>query len=342
VTVDLQQAGGVAAEPGTISAGERRIDPVENVLPYLLDWQRRGLRTALVTLVAIDGSFPRALGAQMAIAEDGSAAGYISGGCLESALIAEAQDAMAERKNRLVRYGKGSKYFDIVLPCGSGVDVYFDINLPTRLTERILAELISRRPALLQTSLANGRSVLVASEDEEPLITERRENVFARAYQPRLKLVIAGMGPAVSLLARLASTAEMDVEILTPEAGLIEEAARRGFSARTLTLGGAQPALTLDTWTAVALLFHDHGWEQPLLPVFLKSECFYIGAVGSSGTRQARQRALAEMGLDPAAMTTLRTPAGMIPHAKQPAELAVSILADIVAAAKDMRAHSSS
>lgn len=126
MTITLQQAGAVAAEPGTISAGERRIDPVENVLPRLLDWRRRGLRTALATLVAIDGSFPRALGAQMAIAEDGSAAGYISGGCLEGALISEAQDAMAEHKNRLVRYGKGSKYFDIVLPCGgSGAARFF-------------------------------------------------------------------------------------------------------------------------------------------------------------------------------------------------------------------------
>lgn len=130
----------------------------------------------------------------------------------------------------------------------------------------------------------------------------------------------------------------MQVEILTPEVGLIEEAARHGFSARRLTSGSA-PALKLDAWTAGVLLFHDHGWELPLLPVFLESECFYLGAVGGGGAREARQRALAGMGADAAAATMLRTPAGMIPHAKQPAELAVSILAEIVAAAKEKRAE---
>ena len=337
MTIAVEQADAAAERA---RASERWIVPGENVLPQLLDWRRRGLRTALATLVAIDGSFPRALGAQMAIAQDGSAAGYISGGCLEGAVIAEAQGAILDHKNRLVRYGKGSKYFDIVLPCGSGVDFYFDTSLPTRLTERILAELTARRPVVLKTGLADGRSVLVTSDltGADPVRTARHENVFARAYRPRLKLVIAGVGPAATILARLACTADMDVEILTPEAGLIEQAEWHGFAARRLTLGCPPPALTLDAWTAGVLLFHDHDWELPLLPLFLQSECFYLGAVGSSGTRQARRRALAGIGVDPAAMMTLRTPAGMIPHAKQPTELAVSILAEIVAAAKDRHA----
>ena len=339
MTIAAEQAAAGAPEPEGTGSGERWIDPAENVLPQLLDWQRQGLRTALATLVAIDGSFPRALGAQMAMAQDGSAAGYISGGCLEGALIAEARNAMHERKNRLVRYGKGSKYFDIVLPCGSGVDVYFDTSLPSALIAGILTELTTRRPAVLKTGLADGRSALVTCDPAggELLRTERRDNVFARAYWPGLRLVIAGAGPSVTILARLARTAGMQVEILTPEAGLIEEAARHGFSARRLA-SGCEPALKLDAWTAGVLLFHDHGWELPLLPVFLESECFYLGAVGGGGAREARQRALAGMGADAAAATMLRTPAGMIPHAKQPAELAVSILAEIVAAAKEQRA----
>jgi xanthine dehydrogenase accessory factor len=85
----------------------------KTVLPQLREWQQKGVRVTLATLVGIDGSSPRGLGAQMAIAEDGSAAGHISGGCLESALITEAQIAMRNHANRLVRYGKGSKYIDI-------------------------------------------------------------------------------------------------------------------------------------------------------------------------------------------------------------------------------------
>jgi xanthine dehydrogenase accessory factor len=333
-----------AAERPSVSLGglqpnKRWVVPEENVLPHLLDWRQQGLRTALATLVEIDGSFPRPLGAQMAIAANGSAAGFISGGCLESAIIAEAQDAIHERKNRLVRYGKGSKYFDIVLPCGSGVIVYFDTNPSSPLVAELLAELTARRPAGLVTSLADGKSVLIARDGAEALRTTRRGDLFARAYRPSLRLVIAGAGPAALLLARLAFTADMAVEILTPEDGLIDEASRQGFVVRRLLHGRSPPLLELDAWTAGVLLFHDHDWEAPLLPIFLSSECFYVGAIGGWRTREARQRTLAEIGVDKAAMTTLRTPAGMIPHAKQPVELAVSILAEIVAAAKDRRAE---
>jgi xanthine dehydrogenase accessory factor len=337
VTVALGQEPGGAEEPESARLNERRIVPAENVLPHLLDWRRRGLRTALATLVAIDGAFPRALGAQMAIAEDGAAAGYISGGCLEKAIIAEAKRAIHERKNRLVRYGKGSKYFDVVLPCRSGVDVFFDIDLQGPHIELILAELTARRPAVLVTGLDDGKSELF--EGVGALTTARRENVFARAYSPSLKLVIAGAGPAVTLLARLASTADMAVEILTPEDGLVEEAGRLGFAARSLTYGRPPPPLELDAFTAAVLMFHDHGWELPLLPIFLRSECFYVGAVGGWRTRQERQRMLDDMCVGEAAMRALRTPAGLIPHAKQPVDLAVSILAEIVAAAKDRRAE---
>ena len=123
-------------------------EPSENVLPQLREWQRRGLGATLATLVGIEGSSPRSLGAQMAIG-DGSAIGHISSGCLEGALIAEARIAMRRHENRLVRYGKGSKYLDIQLPCGSGLDIYFDQEPPRALIEGVCAELEARRAAAL-------------------------------------------------------------------------------------------------------------------------------------------------------------------------------------------------
>ena len=94
----------------------------DNVLPDLAEWTGRGERCALVTLVGVDGNAPRAEGAQMAVSESGEWAGYISGGCLEAAIALEAQAAIKAGKPRLLRYGKGSPYFDIQLPCGSGLD----------------------------------------------------------------------------------------------------------------------------------------------------------------------------------------------------------------------------
>lgn len=293
--------------------GGRWIAPAENVLPQLLEWRRLGLRTALVTLVGVEGSSPRPLGAQMAVAETGAAVGHISGGCLEGALVAEAQAAMASGENRLVRYGKGSRYIDIVLPCGGGLDIHFDQDAPGGAIERVLAELEARRPAALDIGPG-----------------------FRRAYQPRLRLVIAGAGPAVISLAELAGLADIEAEIVTPARGLLQEAARRGLAARELVAGQPFPGLSFDPWTAAVAMFHDHAWESAVLPSFLASDCFYLGAVGSRKADEARRALLARDGVPPEALARLRGPAGLIPNARRPAELAVSILAEVLAAAKDM------
>jgi xanthine dehydrogenase accessory factor len=313
------------------------IESTENVLFQLREWQREGLRTTLATLVGIEGSSPRTLGAQMAIAGEGRAAGHISGGCLEGALIAEAQIAMRGHKNRLVRYGKGSKYIDIQLPCGSGLDIYFDQEPPRALIERICAELEGRKPAALKIDLETGESRLLtgAAAGATGIGAARQGRMFVRGYAPRLRLVIAGAGPAVLLLAQLAHAMDMEIKILTPEAPIAQEARFHGLAAKELVAGKTLDDLELDAWTAAVLLFHDHAWELPFLQTFLGSPCFYLGAVGSQRTHEARQAALAGIGASPAAAARLRGPAGLIPKAKQPRELAVSILAEIVLEAKE-------
>lgn len=98
----------------------------ENVLPAFVAWRKQDRRAALVTIVGIEGASPRPLGAQMAVTAEGQSVGYLSGGCLEAAVIEEAKISLREGENRLVRYGKGSRYFDVRLPCGSGFDIYID------------------------------------------------------------------------------------------------------------------------------------------------------------------------------------------------------------------------
>ena len=312
---------------------DRWIAPAENVLPQLLAWRRTGFRTALVTLVDIEGSSPREVGAQMAIAEDSEAIGHISGGCLEGALIAEAQIVMAKGENRLVRYGKGSPYMDIVLPCGSGLDIYFDQNPPGALLEQLLAELEARRPAALETRLSRGRSSLAPAKSARHK-SGREGDVFVRVYRPRLRLIIAGAGPAVLTLAQLARLVDVDVEIVSPERVLLDEAARQGLKGRELTAGRTPADLKPDPWTAAVMLFHDHAWEAAILPMLLASECFYLGAMGSRGTHDARRELLARAGVAPADIARLRAPVGLIRDVKRPAELAVSILSEVLAEAK--------
>lgn len=143
----------MTAEPSPLIAAD-------DVLPAVSRWRRAGLRVCMVTVVGIEGVGPRPVGAQMAVAENGTYVGYLSGGCLEQAVALEAKAAISDGKNRLVRYGKGSPYFDVKLPCGSGLDLYFDQNLEMALLDRLDELRAARQPLALRTNLATGVSTL--------------------------------------------------------------------------------------------------------------------------------------------------------------------------------------
>ena len=306
----------------------------ETVLPALARWAASGLRTALVSLAGIDGGAPRPIGAQMAVAEDGRAVGYISGGCLEGALIAEARAAMAEGRNRLVRYGAGSPYIDVRLPCGGGLDIYIDQQLPQLFAGEMAARFESRLPFRLETDMSSGASRLYPWTRGAPT-AEQSTPVFSRIYWPQMRLALSGAGPAVPILAALAAEAGWLVDVTTPHTP----------APRLRTLGGVsvqQPhgallasAIRADAWTAAAVIFHDHEWETPLLKALLRTDCFYIGAVGSRRVHELRLQKLRDEGVPEAELSRIHGPAGLIGQTRSPATLAISILAEIAGVARD-------
>lgn len=244
---------------------------------------------ALATVVGIDGSWSRRRGAQLAVLPDGTCIGSLADGCLERAIADEAAKGGAAR---VLRYGAGSPYIDIRLPCGSGVDVALDPAPDAATLAQVVAELDARRPAALD--IGHG---------------------FMRCYLPALRLVAAGSGPEVAALEAMASAQGIACTVLRP----------LGEPGGTLSLGRA-PDLSLDPWSAVAVLFHDHEWERAILPWALDSEAFLIGAQGGRGAREARSGWLA-----PAQLARLHSPIGLIPAARTPGVLALSVLAEVVA-----------
>ena len=260
-------------------------------------------------------------------------AGYISGGCLEAALVLEAQLAMRERKNRLTRYGKGSKYIDVVLPCGSGLDIYFDQAPPLELTGQAIQLLHARNTVAWRTDLPSGRSTLHPYGPHEIPPAKREGDAFVRSYLPAVRLVIAGAGPAVLLLARLAQTAGLEVEAFSPEAGLVAEARRHGIEAHAAVKGKPLPGLKLDSWTAGVLLFHDHDWEAPFWTRCWPVPAFTSVPLEATKPMSAGQK-YSKKGMGARCHRTPQGPAGLIAHAKQPHVLALSILAEIMTASK--------
>lgn len=305
----------------------------DDVLPAMFAWQAEGLRTVLVTLVSIEGGSPRPVGAQMAVCEDGRYAGYLSGGCLEQAIVLEAQALLEAGENRLVRYGRGSPYFDVRLPCGSGLDVYFDTQLPSGVLGTMRQLRRDRRPFALVTDLDTATSSVVS--DEAPERMSRREDCrFTRVYLPEPRIALLGAGPAVSALCQIAQAAGIALDVWAGD-----DATRAVLDACHIA-HFRTPAPPddlferIDACCAVVIAFHDHVSEPGILQRVLAKPCFYIGVLGNHAVHRQRLAELEAMGFSADVLARIRAPIGAIPQAKGQATLAIGVLAEIMAEAK--------
>lgn len=298
-----------------------------DILRFVQARTGEGRATVLVTLTAIEGSSPRAIGAQMAVAEDGQYAGSFSGGCIEAAVVAEAIGTLADGHARLVRFGAGSPYLDIRLPCGGGIDLLFNPRPDPRAIAEALARHDRREVAELQLSEDGVHPGIWAGE--RGLVGWNRDSFHVR-YLPRLRIVAMGQGEELLALARLGAAFGADIGVVTPDGRALAELEAGGFDAVRLATRTTLPPIATDPWTAILSVFHDRDWEEELLPRALHLPAFYIGAIGSRRTQELRRDALREAGLSEHIRRKLRTSVGLIPATRDPATLALSALSEIV------------
>lgn len=294
------------------------------ILTYLQDAAARGERTALIVLTAVDGGAARGVSTLMGVSEAGDWCGSLSGGCTEAAIAGEARRVIASGKAEALRIGAGSPLIDIRLPCGSGIDLLI---LPQPDADAIagtLARLVARRPALLTAGVDDP---LVLHQADGNAVTGWHDHTFHLRLDPPLRLIIAGHGEEVENLDRQARAWGAVVEVITPDERL---AGRPG--ATPLKTPTSPVPLDLDPWTALVLLFHDHDWEVPLLARALPQDSLWIGAMGSRATHARRLVALAEAGVSAELSSRIHGPIGLIPSARDPETLALSVLAEVVAA----------
>ena len=264
---------------------------------------------ALICVTDIRGGAMRAKGALMAVRESGEVAGYISNGCVDADIIFQAKAAIADGMTRHLKYGEGSPFKDIQLPCGGSIDL---LVMPAPDKEMIGAAVVK---------FATRQSAKLTLED------------FDWNYAPKLRLRIAGRGEAVRALASQAIQSGFEVHLQSPEADMHNDLAVTKFD--HLTNPAAPPAQQDDPWSAAILMFHDHDWEVALLTQALASEAFYIGAMGSDRTHALRIEALKEVGVSPINIARINGPIGLIPSMRDANLLALSTLAEIVKTAQD-------
>ena len=339
---------------------------MQEIKTDLARWLAAGEQIALATVVGAKGSSPRPLGSCMAVTVSGQMVGSVSGGCVEGTVFEEAQTVLAGGPSIRLRYGVADETaWQVGLACGGVIEVY--VEPLANVHRQLLAALAVEETIALATCLdgdeggqPNGwpddkvggghllawpdgrmegdRSLAAGLTDLFPgPAAESRcvagDDVFVQAFAPPPVIVIIGAVHIAAPLVSLAQTLCFCVQIVD---------ARRAFATRDrfptadeLIVAWPQDALSaekLGPQHHVVILSHDPKFDLPALQIALRSRAAYVGLIGSRATQAKRQAALREAGFGDAELARIHGPVGLDLGGREPAEIALAILAEIVAA----------
>lgn len=318
-------------------------DPLE----IAADWQEQGRKIALATVIATWGSAPRRAGSQMVVRDDGAFAGSVSGGCVEGAVIEQAQHALADGKMRRLEFGvSDSQAWSVGLACGGRLAVLVEPAVAAKTLATIVAARKQGRALVRATDLESGEQKLLETDaDPSPLgvaaaaaaRTDKSETVavegrswFLAVHNPPLDLVIVGAVHIAQSLAAMAEMAGYRVAVIDPRTSF---ASAERFPGAQLSHQWPDEALAGGrlTWrSALVALTHDPKIDDPALVAALSSPAYYVGALGSKKTHEARLERLAAQGVASEALSKIHGPVGLAIGSQTPQEIAVSILADMI------------
>jgi xanthine dehydrogenase accessory factor len=335
------------------------------VLAQALAWLAAGRKVALATVARTWGSSPRPAGSKLAVDDAAEFVGSVSGGCIEGAVIQEALEVMDGGGSRVLSFGVSDETaWEVGLACGGKIEVLVEAvvpdvdrpGVPRSTLEGLLEARRGRRPVVLATPLAGGLHRLlpvggdprpdarpddaalataaaeVARRDQAEVVEAAGGAVLLEPHLPPLRLVIVGAVHVAQPLAEMAELAGFAVTIVDPRRAFATAARFPGLA---LVVGWPDAAVTElapDVRTAVVTLTHDPKLDDPALVAALASPAFYVGCLGSTKTHAARRTRLGERGIAAAGLDRLHGPIGLRIGARTPAEIAVAILAEIVAA----------
>ncbi|MEM8790896.1 MAG: XdhC family protein [Pseudomonadota bacterium] len=307
-----------------------------------LDWHRAGKGAALATVIETWGSAPRTVGAQLAISGDGEMIGSVSGGCVEGAVVVEAIDALESGACQILEFGVSDEdAFAVGLACGGRIRVLVEpIGTGSGWSEATLDALVRHREAReavgVQTDLNTfERHLIPASAAPAAFAADKSDFVdddatrFLAVHNPPLRLAIVGAVHIAQPLALMARATGYDTTIIDPRTAFGSESR---FPGEKLVEDWPDEALSahgLDARTAVVTLTHDPKLDDPALLQALRSEVFYIGALGSTRTHAKRVARLREAGFSEAEIGRIDAPVGLDIGARTPAEIAVAVMAEM-------------
>ena len=303
-----------------------------------LAWHRAGKGAALATVVETWGSAPRRVGSQLAVSGAGEIAGSVSGGCVEGAVVVEALDAIEAGTPVMLEYGvSDGDAFAVGLACGGTIRVLVE-PVGSVLPEAVLAELVAARAARGPVAYVTGPGGrrLEREGHAERFRSDRSGlmedgETFVAIHNPPLRLVIVGAVHIAQALVPMARIAGFDPVVIDPRESFATPARFPDTRLVHDWPDEAVAAIGLDARTALVSLTHDPKLDDPALAEGLRAGVFYLGALGSTRTHAKRVARLTEAGFSEAEIARIHGPVGLDIGAAGPAEIAVSILAEMIA-----------
>lgn len=309
-----------------------------------LGWLDAGKKAALATVIETWGSAPRPVGSQLAISSEAEIQGSVSGGCVESAVVAEALEAVETGKGRVLEYGvTDDDAFAVGLACGGTIRIMVEpIGVgdgPSRaLIEEIVRARANREPVVYGVNPESWERRLVGGDDALSDAAQSARYAdksgfegdwFLGVHNPPLRMIVVGAVHIAQPLLVMARQAGYDPFLIDPREAF---GAAHRFPGEVISNEWPDEAIAqigIDARTAVVTLSHDPKIDDPALQAALESDAFYIGALGSTRTHGKRITRFSDAGVNAAEIARIHAPVGADIGAKSPAEIAISILSQI-------------
>ena len=301
------------------------------VLKTALTWLREGKRIAIATVVQTWGSSPRPVGSWLAIRDDGQVVGSVSGGCVEDDLIRRVQTEILVRNlPEMVVYGVSrEEAARFGLPCGGTLRLLVEPRPEQAILESILAAIEDHQLILREVDLQTGKSVLRPGIKNDGFSLS--DSAMQTSYGPRWRMFVIGAGQLSLYVANFAVASDFDVIVIDPREEYAEGLDIKGVQFIKGMPDDVMQELGIDSHTAIVALTHDPKIDDLALIDALQSEAFYVGALGSLTNTLKRKERLREFNVSTEQLERLHGPVGLAIGALTPPEIAVSVMAEIIA-----------
>lgn len=309
----------------------------EEVLSRVHQWLNDGRSCWLATVIGTWGSSPRPVGSLLGCDQDGNIVGSLSGGCVEDDLLEKlTRGELAAQKAQFFTYGVSAEESEkFGLPCGGSLLIVIEPLRPEPETSAHFAHLLERLTARKSvTRIVDLKAGSFSHRDVEeftPLLWEEDRQLLEHTYGPRSQLFIIGAGMVSKYLAQMASNLDYRITVCDPRQHLLDDFGVSGVNLVADMPDDAVRAGASDSASAIVALTHDPRIDDMGLMEALKTDAFYIGAMGSSRTSANRRERLQQLDLSDAEIDRLHAPIGISIGSKTPPEIAISILAEITA-----------